>query len=194
MRCQLCLNLSWHPICKNCLTLFLTPNPTKRVLEDGLCVYPFYSYDDIKNLLHTKHTMIGSKIFKQLSTHAILPFFQKLNFENNTFLIPIDDHVRSGYSHTAVMANTLKKEIKPLYKSLRAKNKIRYSGQKLYVRKTFKRDFTLTCKEKIDVILLDDIVTSGNTLKEANAVCKKNGLNVLCAVTLANARNYYSTN
>lgn len=186
MRCQLCLNLSWHPICKNCLNTFLTPNPKKRVLEDGLVVYSFYSYDEIKELLHTKHTMVGTKVFEILTHHALLPFFKKLDFKD-TYLIPIDDHVRSGYSHTAVMAKNLAKEIEPLYRALRAKNRVRYSGQKLYIRKAFKRDFILTCKEKRDVILLDDIVTSGNTLKEAHITCKKNNLHVVCAVTLADA-------
>jgi len=187
MRCHLCLNISWQPLCKNCLATILTPTPSKRILEDGLVIYSFYKYSEISNLLHTKHTYHGAKIFSQLSRNAILPFIKTLTCKD-IFSIPIDDHVRSGYSHSAVIAKELKDYIKPLYGSLRAKNKIRYSGKKLNVRKMEKRDFTLTCKENLDVILIDDIVTTGATLMEAYSTCKANNINVLFALTLADAK------
>jgi len=37
----------------------------------------------------------------------------------------------------------------------------------------------------MDVILIDDIITTGTTLKEAEKVLNKNGINVLFALTLA---------
>lgn len=186
MRCQLCLNLSWQPLCKNCLNTILTPNPSKRVLEDGLVVYSVYSYKDIKNLLHTKHTYYGAKVFSQITKHALLPLIKTFTCKD-IYSIPIDDHIRSGYSHSAVIARELRKHLKPLYKSLRAKNHIRYSGKKLHVRQKEKRDFTLTCKENIDVVLIDDIVTTGATLKEANATCKEKNVRVAFAITLADS-------
>jgi len=187
MRCQLCLNLSWQPICKNCLDILLTPTLSKRVLDDGLEVYSSYKYSEISKLLHTKHTYIGAKIFLQLGKHAISPFVKA--FENqDIYILPIDDHVRSGYSHSAILARSISQHIKPIYGALRAKNKIRYSGQKLSVRQKNKRDFKLTCRADIDVILIDDIVTTGNTLIEARECCKKENINVLFAITLADAR------
>ena len=186
MRCHLCLNLSWHPICKNCLNTILKPTPQKRVLEDGLVVYSVYNYKDIKDLLHTKHTYHGSKIFSQLTKHALLPLVKTFTCKD-VFSFPIDDHTRNGYSHSAIIAHGLKKHLTPLYKKLRAKNQTRYSGQSLHVRLKNRRDFTLTCKENIDVVLIDDIVTTGNTLKEAHATCKSKNINVLFAITLANA-------
>ncbi len=187
MRCQLCLNFSWQLLCQSCLNTILTPTPSKRVLENGLEVYSFYKYSEISKLLHTKHTYIGAKIFTQLSKHSILPFTKP--FANQeVYAIPIDDHVRSGYSHSAVLARGLSQYIKPKYATLRAKNRVRYSGQKLSLRKKEKRDFKLTCKRNIDVILIDDIVTTGNTLMEAKSVCEKANVNVLFAITLADAR------
>jgi len=186
VRCQLCLNLSWQPLCKNCLKTILQPTPSKRVLEDGLVVYSVYSYKDIKNLLHTKHTYYGAKIFSQLTKHALLPLIKTFTYKD-IYSIPIDDHIRSGYSHSAVIARELRKHLKPLYKSLRAKNHIRYSGKKLRVRQKEKRDFILTCKENIDVVLIDDIVTTGATLKEANATCKEKNVRVAFAITLADS-------
>lgn len=187
MRCQLCLNFSWHPLCKNCLNTVLVPTPNKRVLEDGLMVYSSYNYKDIKNLLHTKHTYYGAKIFSQLTKHALLPLVKTFTCKD-VFSLPIDDHTRSGYSHSAIIARELREQIKPLYRKLRAKSHIRYSGQKLHLREQNKRDFNLKCKENLDVILIDDIVTTGNTLIEATSICKEHNLNVLFALTLANAQ------
>ncbi len=187
MRCHLCLGFSWQPICENCLNTLLAPTPSKRVLEDGLVVYSFYKYSEISKLLHTKHTYIGAKIFLQLSKHAIFPFLEPLK-NQEVFALPIDDHVRSGYSHSAVLARGISEYVKPKYKALRAKNKFRYSGQKLSLRKKQKRNFKLTCEPNLDVILLDDIVTTGNTLMEARDICNKSKINVIFAITLADAK------
>ncbi len=187
MRCLLCLNLSWRPICQNCLDTLLTPTLSKRVLDDGLEVYTFYKYSEISKLLHTKHTYIGAKIFLQLSKHALKPFAKGLE-NQDIFVLPIDDHVRSGYSHSAVLAKGISGYILPIYGALRAKNRIRYSGQKLSIRQKEKRDFKPTCRGNIDVVLLDDIVTTGNTLMEAKNCCEKANINVLFAITLADAR------
>ncbi|HIP44434.1 MAG TPA: ComF family protein, partial [Sulfurospirillum arcachonense] len=119
MRCHLCLNISWQPLCKNCLDTIIVPNPSKRVLENGLAVYSPYSYSDIKNLLHTKHTYHGAKIFAQLTKHALLPLVRTFTCKD-VFSLPIDDHTRSGYSHSAIIAHELREQIKPLYSKLRA--------------------------------------------------------------------------
>ncbi|DAB32281.1 MAG TPA: amidophosphoribosyltransferase [Sulfurospirillum sp. UBA11407] len=190
MRCQLCLNLSWQPLCETCLKTLLAPRLTTRALPCGLEVYSFYKYSEIKNLLHTKHTYQGAKVFSLLAKNALLPFVKNL-VSKDVFALPIDDHVRSGYSHSAVLVREISLHVKPLYKSLRAKNTVRYSGQKLHVRKAQKRDFVFTCKEKnIDVILVDDIITTGATLEEAYLTCKEYGVNVLFALTLADAKEY----
>ncbi len=187
MRCHLCLTLSWQPICTKCLNTILTPSLSKRVLEDGLEVYSFYGYSEISKLLHTKHTYIGAKIFLQLSRHAMVEFLKPF-IGQKIYALPIDDHVRNGYSHSALLAKGVEKYIEPKYRALRAKNKTRYSGQNLSIRKRQKRDFKLICQEGLDVILIDDIVTTGNTLTEARSKCVKENINVLFALTLADAR------
>ncbi|MDD2383151.1 MAG: phosphoribosyltransferase family protein [Sulfurospirillaceae bacterium] len=188
MRCHLCLQWSWQPLCKTCLRTILEPTPAKRVLHSGLKVYSFYQYTEIANFLHTKHTYLGAKIFAQLAKNSMLPFLQQVNFPKGAYGIPIDDHVRHGYAHSAVLAHALRSIIKPLYKSLRAQNDQTYSGQKLAFRQSHKRNFISTCQTGMNVVLIDDIVTTGTTLEEAQKVLEKNNVHVLFALVLADAK------
>jgi len=67
-----------------------------------------------------------------------------------------------------------------------AKNRVHYSGKGLQFRLENPRDFVYKGKSNIDVILVDDIITTGITLQEAQKVLIQNGVNVLFALTLAN--------
>lgn len=188
MRCHLCLGLSWQPLCKNCLQTILTPTPAFRVLESGLKVYSFYNYTDIAPLLHTKHTYIGAKIFAQLGKHTFFEFLKTFALPKGICAIPIDDHVRHGYSHSAILAKATIPYLIPLYGSLRAQNHESYSGKSRAYRQTNKRDFIFAGNDEIDAILIDDIVTTGSTLEEAHETLKKGNVNILFALVLADAK------
>lgn len=190
MRCHLCLRLSWQPLCQTCLHTLLKPSPAFRVLENGLKVYSFYTYHDIAPLLHTKHTFVGAKIFKQLGKHTFYEFLKTFSFPKGVYAIPIDDHVRHGYAHSAVLAKTTQPYLEPLYGSLRAMNHESYSGQSRAYRKSHQRRFHVTCSSGIDVILIDDIVTTGCTLQEAFETLSDKGINVLFALVLADAKEF----
>ena len=69
-----------------------------------------------------------------------------------------------------------------------ANNKVSYSAQSLDYRLANPRDFVYKGKQGMDAILVDDIVTTGTTLSEARAVLQKSGIDVLFALTLADAR------
>ena len=60
-----------------------------------------------------------------------------------------------------------------------------YSGRSLQFRLEHPRDFVYKGKSNIDVILVDDIITTGITLQEAQKVLMDHGVNVLFALTLA---------
>ena len=66
-----------------------------------------------------------------------------------------------------------------------AQNRVNYSGQDLQSRLENPRDFLYKGKSNIDVILVDDIITTGITLQEAQKVLLSHGVNVLFALTLA---------
>jgi competence protein ComFC len=109
--------------------------------------------------------------------------------ESKTFLIPIDDYLNGSYSHTAILANELKKYgYTPLYNRLHAKNRVSYSGKPLSFRLANPRDFEYRGPSSISVILVDDIVTTGTTLQEAQKCLKEYSVNVDFAFVLADVK------
>jgi competence protein ComFC len=101
-------------------------------------------------------------------------------------VVGVDEDVKSGYSHVALLTHEMSyKGVKVLHGKLMAQNSVNYSGKKLQYRLENPREFLYSGKSNIEVILVDDIVTTGTTLKEAKQVLEKSGVQVLFALTLA---------
>jgi competence protein ComFC len=165
MRCLSCLNLSLEVICKRCQELYLKPSVTTIELTPNFWVVSFYSYEEIKELLTTKGSPIGASIFSILAKNSLTPFAKALNLE--AFVVPIDDRLKGGYSHTAILAKAMEsKHLKPLFGVLRSQSKVKYAGKSLEFRRSHPRDFIYSGKVG-EVILVDDIITTGTTFKEA---------------------------
>ncbi len=190
MHCLLCGNISFWHICKRCRSKFLKPSLTKRVLDDGLEVISFYRYSHIKNLLHSKHKFAGYFIYNILAKESFLKFGQNFAFDGLIYSLSCDDNINSGYSHSAILNRYLKSShITPLFSKLRAKNSVNYSGKSLKFREQNPRDFVYSFRPDVDIVLVDDIVTTGTTLKEAKKVIENSGSRVYFALTLADARD-----
>ena len=189
MKCILCSSLSIRPICQKCQNIYLSPKISKRVLVDGFEVISFYPYSEIESFIKTKHTYHGSKIYNILAQNSFKLFSKEYKTSSNIYAIPIDDKPSFLYSHTAILAKVMKsKNITPIYNTLRAKNQVNYSGQSLDFRLKNPRNFEYKYRSNIDVILVDDIITTGTTLLEAKQVLDKYSVNVLFALTLADAK------
>jgi len=187
MRCLSCHKISFQTFCKTCQTNLLQPTVTKRVCGT-LDVYSFYKYQNIEDLLLTKHTPQGFKLYKALAKISFRPFIKKFMKEDNRtiYIVGIDENVQSGYAHVALLTHEMKmKNVKVQHAKLIARNKINYSGKTLQFRLENPRDFEYRGKNGVEVILVDDIVTTGTTLKEAAWVLEQNGVEVLFALTLA---------
>ncbi len=175
MRCIVCGRLSLDIVCKTCAHEFLTPKYSQITLHDLEIVY-CYKYDDIAPLLLTKHTPVG---------HRVLTFVGKKTFARFQIpytLMPIDHRVKSGYSHSAVIAKQAGKH--RLFNKLQAANEVVYSGQSKAYRQNNPRGFVYSGPAK-KVVLVDDIFTTGSTLLEAKQAVEKGGAQVLFALTLA---------
>ena len=121
-----------------------------------------------------------------MAKHSFKLFAQ--NFDVHVGAIGVDDRVKSGYSHTALLTKSLKSRyITPHYGKLHAGNDITYSGQSRSYREKHPRKFVFKEFKDKDVILIDDIITTGMTLTQACNALQKAGKNVLFCLTLADA-------
>jgi len=186
MRCMVCESLSLKHICKSCQAKLLSPSLYKRKILGKIPVYSFYKYQDIESLLLTKHTDLGHYIYTILAQNSFAPFSQNFEYENGVCSLSIDDHVKNGYSHTAVLNRELKSHcIRPRYAKLRAKNRVSYSGKAYQYRLLNPRNFMMQEFKEEDVILVDDIITTGLTLTQAVQTLQSRGKTVLFCLTLA---------
>lgn len=190
MRCLLCESFSLTHICFACQEQFLTPSLYRRKISNNIEVISFYKYSEIKNLLHTKHTDLGYYIYIILAKNSLEKFAKEFKFETTVCSVAIDDVVKNGYSHTALLNKSLKSSfIKPLFGRLRAKNRVSYSGKSREFRMLNQRDFELKNLKNSEVILVDDIITTGLTFAEAIEAMQRENNKVLLCLTLADASN-----
>lgn len=188
MRCLLCEAFSLTHICKPCQDENLAPSFYTRKILGNIPVYSFYKYKDIEPLLLTKHTDLGVYLYNLLARLAFSKFANAFSFENRVASVSVDDHVKHGYSHTAILNKALGSEkIKPYYGRLRAKSKETYSGKDFQYRLLHPREFDFKNFKENDVIVVDDIITTGLTLTQAVERLTKEGKNVLFCLTLAEA-------
>ena len=174
-------------MCPSCQESLLSPELFTRTLSTGIEVTSFYPYHDISSLIQTKHTFIGHEIFKIVAANSFQTLSKTYQGEK-LYVIPIDDHVRNGYSHTALLAQATKSTyLTPLFGTLHAQNQETYSGKSLDFRRNNPRNFTYNGETLQDVILVDDVVTTGSTLNEAITVLHHHGVRVFHTFVLADA-------
>lgn len=191
MRCLMCERFSLlSHICPSCQEQFLTPTLHKRKILGNVPVYSFYPYTEIEPLLLTKHTDIGYYIYSILAARSFKQFADEWSYEGKVASIGIDDHARHGYAHTAILNRALKSpRINPYYGKLRASKHHKYAGKSVEERMMNPREFLYAPFTEEEVILVDDIVTTGLTLTEAAETLQMQGKRVILCLTLSDAEN-----
>ena len=187
MRCFSCSKLSFSIICIRCKDQLFVPTVSTRKIGT-LDVISFFKYSTLESLLHSKHKPEGYRIYKALAQMTLQPFIKEFveNDDRDVYIVGIDEVVKNGYAHVALLTRAMKtKYTIPQHSALMARNRVNYSGKTLQFRLEHPRDFVYTGKSNIDVILVDDIITTGITLQEAQKVLMAHGVNVLFALTLA---------
>ena len=188
MRCFSCSKLSVSILCEICVKELFPIEIHTRIMGT-LDIISFYKYTTLEALLLTKHKPEGYRIYKALAKITMKPFMEEFveNAEGDVYIIGVDEQVKSGYAHVALLTHAMKMKTSiPLHASLMAQNRVNYSGKDLQFRLANPRNFKYTGKKNIDAILVDDIITTGITLQEAQKVLMQHGVNVLFALTLAN--------
>ena len=187
MRCYSCSKICFNIICKRCKEQLFRTNIGTRTIGT-LDVISFYKYSALESLLLTKHKPEGYRIYRALAKMTMQPFIEEFieSDDRDVYIVGVDEYVKSGYAHVALLTRAMKtKHSIPLHSTLMARNRVNYSGKDLQFRLANPRDFVYSGKSNIDVILVDDIITTGITLQEAQKVLMQSGVNVLFALTLA---------
>ncbi len=187
MRCYSCSKISISILCEVCVNQLFSTNIGTRTIGT-LDVISFYKYSVLETLLLTKHKPEGYRIYKALAKMTMKPFIEEFieSDDRVVYIVGVDEVVKSGYAHVALLTRAMKTKTSiPLHSVLMAQNRVNYSGKDLQFRLANPRNFKYTGEKNIDVILVDDIITTGITLQEAQKVLMQNGVNVLFALTLA---------
>lgn len=187
MRCFSCSKLSFPILCSTCIDQLFVPTVSTRKVGT-LDVISFFKYASLQSILHSKHKPEGYRIYKALARMTLKPFIKEFveNDDRDVYIVGVDEMVKSGYAHVALLTRAMKtKYTIPQHSALMARNRVNYSGKSLQFRLENPRDFVYTGKHNVDVILVDDIITTGITLQEAQKVLMSHGVNVLFALTLA---------
>jgi len=186
----MCEKFSLKHICRTCQKNYLTPSLYKRHLQDGTLLISFYKYEDIKEFLFTKHTDIGFHIYTIMAQKSFQKFAKDFFPKEQYLSIAIDDIVSDDYSHTAILNRHLHSHyIKQKYSIIRAKNRVSYSGKSREFRLKNPRNFHIKPFKEREVIVVDDIVTTGSTLLEAIQTLKDQGKETLFCLTLCDVSN-----
>lgn len=190
MKCVICESLTFNYICDTCQKSFIKKSISLRRIGN-LTIYSMYNFDEYRYLIDSKYYHSGFEIL-QIFAKNIRGEIDKLLSEE-TYIIPIDDRAMSDYSHTAVIAKTISTNlIKPIYGLLTTDSHVKYAGKSLEFRQKNKKGFSLHEKHRgvsdfNNVVLLDDIVTTGTTLLEAKDVLEEENIKVQFAITLFDA-------
>ena len=132
---------------------------------------------------------MGYYIFNILAENSFKKFADSFEYDYKIVSLSIDDNVKNGYSHTAILNKALNsKNIRPKFSKLIARSKVSYSGKSYQERLLNPRRFNMKNFNEEDVILVDDIITTGLTLTQAVQVLEKEGKTVVMCLTLADAR------
>ncbi|MCL4432517.1 MAG: ComF family protein [Epsilonproteobacteria bacterium] len=124
-----------------------------------------------------------------MAKRSMQQFAKEWSYEKKVASISIDDHVKSGYAHTAILNRALKSRlITPLYGKMRASQHHKYAGKSVQERLANPREFMYVEFSEEEVILVDDIVTTGTTLTEAAEVLHAQGKKVILCLTLTDAQ------
>jgi len=154
-------------------------------------VVSLFGYSTVEEYLLTKHTPLGHRIYKYLGRHFIAPFVGNYldSIQAPVSIIGIDERIRGGYSHISTVTHQIKHPNAHIkYAKLIASSTVKYAGKTLEYRLAHPRDFIYSGPTDMDVILIDDIITTGVTLQEAQMVLASEGVGVLFGVTIADAR------
>lgn len=193
IHCYICKKENEN-ICKNCIKKF-----SRSIDSPALYINSTFSFKDknIKNIIHSVKYYHRKDLIKPLVLEVgeNLKKFNNFKKINNWTLIPIPisrlRKITRGYNQSLIIAKELSKIInQPINETLlirckdtkhQAKSQSR-SERLLNQKNSFKINGNI---KNMNIILIDDVTTTGATLEEARKTLIKNNAGQIIAVTIA---------
>jgi len=177
--CLLCGNFTFGGICNFCLKGL--EELAKPQMDKNLKLIYFFKYEDIEDIIKSKYLPFGNKILEKVASITFGKIFQN-PFPFPVTAIPIDPFPYRGFSHTAILAKYLPF---PITYGLYLKNRVQYSGKDMAFRLTNLREFIYKGPCNIKGILIDDVVTTGLTIKVATQFLEQFNIDIIATFSLA---------
>ncbi len=189
-----------YGICNKCFDKFVVFDEEicKKNFEDNNGFSMFLYTQEIKEIIHKfKYDDYGS--YARLMGKKMGEFFVERNLVSVDYIIPVPIHrkrrAERGFNQSEIMAKEISKfsKIPILNRTLiRIKNTEPQFGLNKEKRiKNIENAFSVAKPEKIvgkDIILIDDIYTTGTTLKECKRVLENAGANNIYYFTLSSTK------
>jgi len=169
---------------------------SENIIKEFLSLYIFKPDSEIQNIIHSfkynKQYQIGIVLGEQISEHL----HHQINKWNADFIIPIPLHrlrkAERGFNQSEKIAISIKHSLNiSVYTDIIRRCRFTKTQTKLTLeeRKENMSDaFTLRKHNLIknkNIILLDDIITTGATITECGKLLKGNGANNIYALSVA---------
>ncbi len=192
--CSKCGNPLQYDFGENALCAECIENPPN--FDKGRFVFAYNKLTSkiISRFKYSDKTFASQKI-SQLMVNKILPFHKNNEFEIVTS-IPISRKklISRKYNQSALLANQIAEILK-----LKCDNQILFRNRNVAPQaslnrterlKNMKNVFDISPKKKRliagkNILLIDDVLTTGATLNEASKILKKNGANKIYTLTFA---------
>jgi ComF family protein len=174
-------------ICGNCLTA--TPHFTEA---RAVASFETVIMDTIHKFKYGRNIVIGDGLGSFMAGYP----FPDFDFSEYSMIIPVPLHIKKlrerRFNQSLLLARALGKKHKiPVNFSLLKRHKFTLTQtgfNKDEREKNIKRAFTITDEEKIagkNIILVDDVYTTGATVNECSKILKKGGAKDIAVLTLA---------
>lgn len=190
-RCVFCNKLCSDNLCFKCksdITKKFNPTIVQTIHKNVICVSPFVYEGKIKEIIHIykfKHQKNLSKIFVPFMISSINEKFRDIKFDLVTsvplYVSSLNDR---GYNQSQVLGLELAKILNVPYENCIEKvkqNKVQH-GLSFRERQENVRGVYKVKKDyrNENILLCDDIITTGATLSECVKNLKDSGANVFC--------------
>lgn len=185
-----------NPFCPLCKNFLVDGNSCENCNPNNLWVFSLGPFDDCyQELIHQFKYKAKLSLGRILSSRLGDLLISKSKDRNLDCIIPVPLHSsrqrQRGFNQSHIIAETLGEKLslpverKILKRKKKTKDQTRLSPEerKANVREAFQIVYSEKVKNK-NILLVDDVVTTGATLEECARELRKSGARSVCAATL----------